>query len=188
MTIAIDVTDTILETNRLLLRAWRETDLKDFFDYASVEGVGEMAGWKHHDSMDESRIILRSFIADKNILALQHKNDKKVIGSMGIHKSWLTEEEGFKELKAKELGFVLSKDYWGRGLMPEAVLHVISHCFEEYKLDALTVGHFADNFQSKRVIEKCGFKYFKTENYFAKQLKITIKSMKYILTREDWLR
>jgi len=44
MDIPIDVTNKTIETDRLILRAWKETDLDDFYEYASVEGVGEMAG------------------------------------------------------------------------------------------------------------------------------------------------
>ena len=58
----IDVSGTVLETDRLILRPFRETDLEDFYAYASVEGVGEMAGWPHHTSMETSRRVLDSFI------------------------------------------------------------------------------------------------------------------------------
>ena len=44
----------IIETERLILRPFTQADLGDFYEYASVEGVGEMAGWKHHESIDES--------------------------------------------------------------------------------------------------------------------------------------
>lgn len=50
----IDITNTIIETKRLILRSWRESDLNDFYEYASVDGVGEMAGWKHHESIKTS--------------------------------------------------------------------------------------------------------------------------------------
>ena len=39
-----------IETERLVLRAFRQSDLEDFFEYASVDGVGEMAGWQHHEN------------------------------------------------------------------------------------------------------------------------------------------
>ena len=48
MNAKIDISNVILKTNRLILRPWRLEDLDDFYEYASVEGVGEMAGWKHH--------------------------------------------------------------------------------------------------------------------------------------------
>ena len=181
MDITIDVTKTTLETDRLILRAWQETDVNDFYEYAAVEGVGEMAGWKHHDSIDVSKKILQSFIAEKNIFAIMHRGDNKVIGSLGLHKSWGNDENKYAHLKVKEIGYVLSKAYWGKELMPEAVTAVIRFCFDECKLDALTIGHFSSNNQSKRVIEKCGFTFVKQSKYYSKQLQLIFDDMKYIL-------
>ena len=84
MNAPVDVTDIRIETERLILRAWRETDLADLYEYASVEGVGEMAGWNHHQSVEESRRILDSFISGKKTFALELKENGKVIGSLGL--------------------------------------------------------------------------------------------------------
>ena len=65
MDVQIDITNTKIETQRLILRSWAESDVNDFYEYASVEGVGEMAGWKHHDSIEVSKKILQSFISEK---------------------------------------------------------------------------------------------------------------------------
>jgi ribosomal-protein-alanine N-acetyltransferase len=43
-----------MQTPRLFLRWFTQRDLKDLFAYASVEGIGERAGWPHHKSLDES--------------------------------------------------------------------------------------------------------------------------------------
>jgi ribosomal-protein-alanine N-acetyltransferase len=185
MDIPIDVTEVTLETDRLILRAWKERDITDFYEYASVEGVGEMAGWKHHDSIHVSKKILQSFISEKNVFAIVYKENNKVIGSLGLHKSWANDESDYAHLKIKEIGYVLSKAYWGKGLMPEAVNAVIRFCFDKCKLDALTVGHFSSNNQSKRVVEKCGFKFVKKSEYYAKQLQLTFEDMKYILLNKD---
>lgn len=159
----IDISGVILHTERLILRPWREEDLEDFYAYASVDGVGQMAGWTPHKSREESKRILNHFIAGKHVFALEMNG--KVIGSIGIEEY---SEENYPELSAKqgrELGYVLSKDYWGQGLMPEAVLAVIQYLFEEVKLNFVLVGHFDWNKQSARVIEKCGFRYIKTVKY-----------------------
>ena len=185
MDVPIDVTNITIETDRLILRAWKETDLDDFYEYASVEGVGEMAGWKHHESIDVTKKVLESFISEKNVFAIVYKENNKVIGSLGLHKSWANDESEYAHLKVKEIGYVLSKVYWGRGLMPEAVKAVIRFCFDECKLDALTVGHFSFNNQSKRVIEKCGFAFVKKGQYYANQLQLTFEDMKYILFNKD---
>lgn len=183
MDINIDVSKNPIETERLILREWRQTDLADFFEYASVDGVGEMAGWNHHRSIEESERILSSFIAEKNVYAVVSKRDGKVIGSLGLHKSWANEESEYADLKVKEIGYVLSKDYWGNGLMTEAVHAVIRLCFDVIMLDALTIGHFIANNRSKRVIEKCGFTFVKFSEFYAKQMDKTFEDIKYILIK-----
>ncbi len=156
----IDITAVALTTGRLTLRPWRESDLNDFYEYASVDGVGQMAGWNPHRDIGESREILSHFIEGKHVFALEHNG--KVIGSLGIEKY---SEENYPELdglQGREIGYVLSKAYWGQGLMPEAVRAVIDWLFNEIQLDFIICGHFVRNSRSRRVIEKCGFRYIKT--------------------------
>ena len=148
-----------IETERLILRPFKESDLADFYEYASVEGVGERAGWKHHESIDESRNILDNFIKEDKDFAICLKENGKVIGSFGVMEygleDKLTEFDGYV---GREIGFVLSKDYWGQGLMPEAVKAVMDYLFEELDFDFLLCGYYNFNEQSKKVQEKCGFK------------------------------
>ena len=148
-----------LETERLILRPFAQSDLYDFNEYASVEGVGEMAGWKHHESLDESQRILNTFIDEDKTFAIVFKETGKVIGSLGVEKygleDALTEFYGYK---GREIGYVLSKDFWGKGIMPEAVKAVIDYLFNTLKLDFLLCGFYDFNSRSKRVQEKCGFK------------------------------
>ena len=184
MDIPINIENTVIETERLVLRSWQESDLDDFFAYASVPGVGEMAGWPHHKSIDTSRQILESFIAKKEVFALYHKGDEKVIGSLGVHSSWANDCDEYKHLKTKKIGYVLAKKYWGQGLVPEAVKAVINYCFTELELDAITVEHFKSNHQSRRVIEKCGFRYLRDGMYYSKLLDRHFEEMVYILYKE----
>lgn len=183
MDVKFDVTDIVIETDRLILRAWKESDLAELYEYASVDGVGEMAGWRHHESIDESLKILHLFMEEKDVFAIVHKADNKVVGSLGLHYSWANEEAEYGKLRTKEIGYVLSNDYWGQGLVPEAVAAVIQYCFKHLDVDALTCGHFSDNNQSRRVIEKCGFVLVKHSQFYAKQLERSIDDLKYILLR-----
>ncbi len=149
----------VLETNRLILRPFTETDLNDFFEYASVPGVGEMAGWHHHENIEKTKEILNMFVNEDKTFAIVYKANNKVIGSLGVEKygneDKLTE---FNQLLGREIGYVLSKDYWGLGLMPEAVHKLIDYLFNNLNVDFLTCGFYMFNSQSKRVQEKCGFK------------------------------
>ncbi len=148
-----------IETDRLLLRAFKQSDLDDFYEYASVKGVGEMAGWHHHQSKEESQKILDSFISSDKTFAIVLKENNKLIGSLGIEEygmeNKLTE---FNDYKGREIGYVLSRDYWGKGIMPEAVKAIIDYLFNVLDLDFLICGYYLFNSQSKRVQEKCGFK------------------------------
>lgn len=144
----------VLETERLRLRSWTLEDLDDFYEYAKSLEVGPDAGWKPHACKEESEKILRSFIENDDIWAIELKENSKVIGSVGLHKD--TSRSG---INSKMLGYVLSKVYWGQGIMPEAVKAVIKYAFEEERLELISVQHFRFNSKSKRVIEKCGFKY-----------------------------
>ena len=76
----VDLTNIVFETERLIIRAWKETDLEDFYEYAKVDGVGQMAGWNPHQSVQESKTILEMFIKGKNEFALELKENHKVIG------------------------------------------------------------------------------------------------------------
>lgn len=149
----------VLQTERLVLREFKQDDLTDFYEYASVEGVGEKAGWKHHQNKEKSQLILNDFIENDKTFAICLKENGKVIGSLGVEiyglEDRLTEFDGYK---GRELGFVLSKAYWGQGFMPEAVKTVMEYLFTELDLDFLLCGHYDFNDQSKRVQEKCGFK------------------------------
>lgn len=157
MNAEIDISGVVLKTERLILREFKEDDLDDFYEYAKVDGVGQMAGWNPHENKEKSMMILKDFIEEKKTFALQYNN--KVIGSLGIEKdNHLTE---LTDLIGRELGFVLSKDYWGQGIMKEAVDKVIDYCFCTLDLDYLSCGHFLENNQSRRVQEKCGFKMIK---------------------------
>ena len=151
--------ELIIETERLILRPFKQSDLHDFNEYASVPGVGEMAGWKHHETIEKTQEILDMFIKEDKTFAIVFKKNNKVIGSLSVEKYGLEDKlTEFNGYYGREIGYVLSKDYWGKGIMPEAVGAVISYLFNDLNLDFLTCGYYDFNNQSKRVQEKCGFK------------------------------
>jgi len=186
MDTSVDISAIHIITRRLVLRPIAMDDLADVYAYASVPGVGEMAGWKHHESMEETEAILQSMIAQKEALAVVYKADQKMIGTLGLHPVGEEETEAYPQYRMREIGYVLSKAYWGQGLMPEAVRAVIRYCFDTLKLDGLSCCHFLENSQSRRVIEKCGFRYFTQGKFVAKRLNKTFDDIHYILLREEW--
>ena len=161
MNAEIDISNVKLETERLILRAWEITDLDDFFEYASINGVGEKAGWEHHKSKDESLEILKMFIDEKKVFAIILKENQKAIGSIGVEECRQDLDKNLENLLGRELGYVLSKDYWNKGIMTEAISKVIEYCFKILKLNYLIATCFNYNIASKRVLEKLNFKYYK---------------------------
>lgn len=181
----IDIRGSILETNRLILRPFKTEDLNDFYEYCKVEGVGEAAGWKHHESLEESKEIIDRFIKEHHTFAITDKQSGKVIGSVGIEQSGKVFGREFADKNINEVGYVLSKDYWGKGLMTEVVKAVITYMFKEFNCDVVTVGHFTHNDRSRRVIEKCGFEFY-ADSVFKTKYGATFEDKNYILTRERY--
>lgn len=186
MNIQVDISNVTLETERLILRYWREEDLDDFYAYASVEGVGEAAGWPHHTSKDDSKRILDKFIAEKNVFAIVDRESGRVVGSFGLHESWAGDAPEYEGRRAVEIGYVLARDMWGRGLMTEAVRSVLDYIFGTLEADVVTVAHFTENDRSRRVIEKTGFTKVGEDAVYLRQLGKTLDDVKYVLTKEEY--
>lgn len=184
MNAEIDVSDVTLHTPRLTLRPWRQTDLQDLYAYASDPEVGPMAGWKPHDSLEESQMILDRFVSGRKTFALEYRG--RVVGSIGVEGYDEARYPEFSEQRVRMLGFVLARECWGQGLMPEGVSEVIRWLFEEQKLDVILCGHFLWNKQSGRVQEKCGFRHYDFGLFTTKQNKVEEDELR-ILTRADWL-
>lgn len=171
-----------LETERLLLRPFQGTDLDDFFEYAKSPIIGPSAGWEPHKSKEDSLNILNMFLEKDEVWAIENKENHKVIGSIGLHKDQLRSAED-----VKMLGYVLSEDYWGKGLMTETAEKVINFAFEELKLNFLSIHHYSFNHRSKRVIEKCGFIYEGTLRHAVQIYDGSIYDLLcYSMTKEEW--
>ena len=102
-----------IKTPRLILRPFKGDDLVDLNRYASVQGVGEMAGWPHHQTLEESQNILNMFIGEANVLALEKRDTGQVIGSLGVHDAKLGKMDMYKDKKIIEIGYVLAKRFFG---------------------------------------------------------------------------
>jgi len=174
-----------LETERLVLRDWQEADLDDFHAYCSNPNVGPAAGWAPHPNREHSRAILKSLMDKGETWAIVHKADGHVIGSVGLHPDDL--RTSVTNLKVRALGYVLSEDYWGQGLMTEAARRVLEYAFDTLWLDLLTVVHYPHNERSRRVVEKCGFCYEGTLRQASQIYDGTVyDAVCYSLTRDEW--
>ena len=153
----INAASILLETERLLLRGLHQDDLTDIHEIYSMPEVAESAGWSVSESTEMSKARLQQYIADNETLAIVLKEDKKIVGTVSLQKRDWADYPIDGNRHGREFGFDLNKNYWGRGLMPEAVTAVCEYCFSCLRYDFLTVGHFVGNYKSERTIQKCGF-------------------------------
>lgn len=144
----------VLETERLILRMWNKRDAAQLYAYARNPNVGPPAGWKPHESLRESKTIIEQMFLTHSTWAIEDRVTGGIIGSIGLEQDRMR-----KDVNSRELGYSMSEDYWGQGLMTEAARRVIRYAFEELNLSVLMIRTSDSNRRSQRVIEKCGFTY-----------------------------
>ena len=146
-----------LETHRLILRQFRAEDAGEMFaNWASDPEVTRFLTWPPHASEDVTRAVLADWISrygDGAFFqwAVVWKETGAVIGSIGVVK--LDEEA-----ESAEVGYCLSRAFWGRGIMPEALRAVMDYLFDTVGLGRIAAGHDVNNPRSGRVMEKAGMK------------------------------
>lgn len=144
-----------MQSERLLLRHWRESDAEVLFKHASDPDVGPRAGWPPHKSVEESREIIRTVFNNDTNWAIVLKETGEVIGAIGYGPSCdcrlpVREDEPIA-------GYWIAKPYWNQGICTEALALMIEYIRETTDIPSLISGHFIDNPASGRVMEKCGF-------------------------------
>lgn len=150
----------ILETPRLLLRPWEESDAEELYRLAKDEEVGPAAGWPPHKSVDDSLNIIRAALCGKECYAICLKPSCKPVGNIELKLSGKTDMTDRDD--ECEMGFWLGKEYWGNGIMPEAAGELLRHGFEELNMSTVWCGYYDGNQKSKRAQEKIGFIYHHT--------------------------
>jgi len=133
----------------------RPEDAEAMFAYASDPEVTRYVLWETHGSVKDSENFLRFANdgyerGDFGGWGLVLKATGAFVGTCGIEADYVPGHS------RGELGYVLSREHWGRGLMPEAVRRVIRFCFEQMDLNRVEARCIAENTASARVMEKAG--------------------------------
>lgn len=152
----------IIETERLVLRPWRESDAAVLYRYASDHRVGPVAGWPPHTSVENSLEIIRTVFSAPEVYAMVLKVTNEPVGCCGI--MFDEEKHGVKmQVKDAEIGYWVGVPHWGKGYAPEAVRALMKRSFEVLGVSTLWISYYDGNAQSHRVAGKCGFKHHHTE-------------------------
>lgn len=147
----------VLETERLILRPWRAIDAPELYQHAKNPEIGPMCGWLPHINLDNSLEIIEGILSEPETYAVVLKSTVLPVGSVGL----MFGEKGSIPMKdgEVEIGYWIAEPYWGQGLIPEAVMEMERHCFEDIGCRIMWCGYYDGNEKSKRVQEKCGFRY-----------------------------
>jgi Acetyltransferases, including N-acetylases of ribosomal proteins len=146
-----------IETDRLVLRRFRLEDAEDMYaNWASDPEVTKFLTWPSHSSVDVTKSLLATWISryeDGGYFnwVMEYKETGKVIGNISVIK--LDER-----IDAADMGYCMSRAYWGQGLMPEALIAVMDYLFDVVGLNRVAACHDANNPKSGRVMEKAGMK------------------------------
>ena len=172
-----------LQTERLILRPWKEADAEECYKYAKDPRVGPIAGWPVHTSVENSRQVILDVLMVPETYAIALKETGLPVGSIGLHfHSDLAEKDD-----EAELGYWMGVRYWGQGRVTEAARELLRYAFEDMKLSRVWCGYYDGNEKSKRVQEKLGFKYqWTTEEVPVPQMDGLRKGHVNMVTREEW--
>ncbi len=143
-----------LETDRLILRKLTLEDATDVFEYAREPDVARYLTWEPHRSIDDSKGFLNFMIErykDNQVSdwGIVLKENNKLIGTVGFIR-W--SPDNFRA----EVGYALSKEYWGQGMMTEAVKEIMKFGFDKMELNRIEGRTWIENIGSQAVLKKAG--------------------------------
>ena len=144
----------ILETERLILRKVTEKDIEDMYLYGSDEEVSKYVTWNTHETIADTKGFVE-FVLNKyenkqvSPWGIEYKVNGKFIGTIDF--VWWQPDH-----KIAEIGYVISKDYWGKGLTTEVAKELVKFGFEEMDLVRVQARCDVENIASARVMEKAG--------------------------------
>ena len=177
----------ILQTDRLLLRRWEDSDAESLYEYASDPDVGPICGWPAHRSVDESLNAIRNVLTGREAYAVCLKDGGRAIGAIEL------KLKGHTDLTDRddecELGFWVGRPFWGQGLIPEAAAELLRHAFEDLGMRRVWCAYYDGNAKSKRAQEKIGFRYQRTSKDLNVPLLHEIRTGHVnCMTKEDWAK
>ena len=152
-----DYKENTMDTERLILRHWRDKDIPSLYKYAKDPSVGPIAGWPPHQSEAASAWVMHTALNKKECYAIALKDTNEAIGCIELKLKGYS--DFFDNDEECELGYWLGKPHWNKGYMSEAVQRMLKHAFEDLHMKKVWCAYYDGNERSKRVQEKAGFIY-----------------------------
>ena len=145
----------VLESPRLTLRPLRMSDAKSIYAWTSDPEVARFVLWDAHCSIRETRDYIR-YVRHlyrhrlPSSWGISLRDSDNIIGTIGIMAY-------IPPYRTCEIGYSLSHEYWGQGIMTEAVSLLTRSLFTALPLNRIEAQHDVRNPASGRVLEKCAF-------------------------------
>lgn len=147
-----------LETERLIIRAFCDSDLDVFLAYRNDSEVAKYQGW----GFPYSREKAVEFIAQMKIIspvaigagyqaAIENKETGKLIGDL----FYLLGQGDYPQAR---IGYTLARAYWGKGYASEAVRRLLDFFFNELRVHRVVADCDTENMASVRLLERLGFR------------------------------
>jgi len=177
------MSDTVdLCTSRLLLRHWRLEDAEVLYMLASDPEIGNMAGWKPHESVEESSEIIDTVFKDPDVYAIVLRASNTPIGCIGLNRDPKILKKAPKDA---EIGYWLGRRYWKQGYATEAMEVMLAHAFST-GVTKVWAQCIEENGPSLELMKRCGFKVDHKgvfENPYLGEV-VTVVS---VLSKKDWI-
>ncbi|WP_282802268.1 GNAT family N-acetyltransferase [Secundilactobacillus kimchicus] len=155
--------EPVIQTSRLTLRAFLESDLEDYYEIVNNPEAARKAGFHYARDLQEARYLLMQSLRSQSVFAVVETRTQKVIGSIGLY-DHLTEAGDVAETE-RELGYMLNAAFWNRGYMTEAGQAVLTYAKQTLQLTTVWASFLEDNVASKHVLTKLGFTYVDTYHH-----------------------
>ena len=176
-----------INTDRLLLRRFELDDAYDMFkNWANDSEVTKFLSWETHRSVEDANEILEKWVKEyKNNTnynwTVELKEIGEVIGGICIVK---LDEKNY----SCEIGYCMSRIYWGKGIMSESLNAVIDYLFSEVGFNRIVAKHDTNNVASGKVMLKSGMNYEGTlRQVQIRNNKVFYDLAVYAILKSDWL-
>ncbi len=153
-----------IDCGEFLLRQVERDDYKDLYEYGSNPDNVVFLPWGPYTCVEDAVWSIENVFLNRpeKDLPVGHaivwKANDKMIGTCDVH-TW------DKEKNIAEIGYVVNKEYWGKGIATRACIEVVKYAFEVLGVSKVEIAHHNDNIGSKRVIEKCGFEFVENRRH-----------------------
>jgi len=172
--------NSVLKSNRLILRPFTIDDIDNVLLYTSDNIVTKYLTWPSYTDISQAEKVVKEFyIGKEGVFAIELEAEKKCIGCIDLRL--------YSEHNKASFGYVLNREYWNKGYMTEALNIILDFSFSKLELNRVEATHYVGNEGSGRVMQKCGMKYEGTGIQEVIVKNIYQDVVHYAILRDEWL-